>query len=182
MYSAMLSRRRMKFLPVFRLAELDALEFGIDIAKQAGEHAARAHFDESVHAGAGQLAGLTQPSAPDSAPAGTALRALPGQSVMTRACQLLTSGTARSRNSVASRSAAKRSCAGFINAQWNGALTGSSTARRAPAALASSIGPVHGARVAGDHDLVGRIEIGGAHHFALRGFCSERSPACPPAA
>ena len=71
---------------------------------------------------------------------------------------------------MASRSARSRSCAGFISAQWNGALTGSSTARRAPAAFASSTGPLDRARVPGDHHLVRRIEIGGADHLALRGL------------
>src|ERR1019366_2329576 len=55
------------------------------------------------------------------------------------ACQLFTSGQVRSEKFVAFKSAARRSWAGFISAQWNGALTCSRMARRAPAALANSI-------------------------------------------
>src|SRR5438046_2779118 len=86
-----------------------------------------------------------------------------------RACQLLINGTTRSEKAVASKSAASRSCAGFIRGQWNGALTGSTMARLAPADLASSTA-IDSGRVSGDHDLVGRVQIGGGNHLALRGF------------
>src|SRR5262249_22878714 len=55
------------------------------------------------------------------------------------ASTLLTSGNAGSRSSRRPRSASIRTCAGFMSAQWNGADTGSGTARFAPFALHSSL-------------------------------------------
>jgi hypothetical protein len=51
---------------------------------------------------------------------------------------LATIGTCGSWTRNARSSGARRSSAGFISAQWNGALTGSGIARRAPSARARS--------------------------------------------
>ena len=65
-------------------------------------------------------------------------------------------------------SGASRSSAGFISAQWNGALTGSGIARLAPERLRALDGALHRGRGAGDHDLSGAVDVGRAHDLALR--------------
>ena len=61
------------------------------------------------------------------------------------------------------------SAAGCISAQWNGALTGSSTARRAPNFGASATARSIAVLVPRDHHLARRIVVGGFAYFALGG-------------
>ena len=59
-------------------------------------------------------------------------------SVSTATSTLLTSGTAGVRSSMAASACASRSPAGRSSVEWNGADTGSGSARLAPSALARS--------------------------------------------
>ena len=56
-------------------------------------------------------------------------------------------------------SPASCSAAGRISAQWNGAETGSGTARRAALLLGALDRPIDGAGVPGDDGLLGRVEV-----------------------
>jgi hypothetical protein len=76
---------------------------------------------------------------------------------MTRACQPLTSGTARSRNSVESRSA-------HLQRQ---------SATRA-GGLGQFDGPGDRSGVSGDHYLIRRIQVRRGHNLASRSFGQER--------
>ena len=60
------------------------------------------------------------------------------------------------------------SSAGFISAQWNGALTGSGIARLAPSCLGALAGARHGVLRPGDDDLARRVQVRRADHLALR--------------
>ena len=64
-------------------------------------------------------------------------------------------------------SGARRSSAGFISAQWNGALTGSGTTRFAPERLGALAGARDGGARAGNHDLAGAVEVRGTDDLAL---------------
>ena len=68
-------------------------------------------------------------------------------------------GIAGSCDASARSSGARRSSAGFISAQWNGALTASGITRLAPSALARSPARATACGVAGNHDLSGSIEV-----------------------
>ncbi len=66
-------------------------------------------------------------------------------------------------------SGASRSSAGFISAQWNGALTGQRHGALArPSALRALGGPLHGGRRAGDHHLSRAVDVRRADDLALR--------------
>src|SRR4030095_9867308 len=70
-----------------------------------------------------------------------------------------------------SSSAARRSAAGFMSAQWNGALTGSITLFLAPPARApAGHRALYRRPVPGNGDLARRVDVGHADHLALRGL------------
>ena len=60
------------------------------------------------------------------------------------------------------------SAAGCIRAQWNGADTGSSMARRAPLALGDLDRALDRRLVARDDDLSAAVIVRGLAHFSLR--------------
>ena len=75
------------------------------------------------------------------------------------------------RRAAASRppaAAAARSAAGFISDEWNGADTGSGSARLAPAGLQPLAGALDRRLVAGDHGLPGALKLTASHDLALR--------------
>ena len=76
-------------------------------------------------------------------------------------------GRAGPTTASARSSGASRSSAGFINAQWNGALTGSGTTRFAPAALHRSPARATAAGRSRDDDLAGCVQVGRADDLAL---------------
>ena len=85
-----------------------------------------------------------------------------------RASTLLTSGTP-GRGRRAPRGPAPGAPAPASSARSGRARTrAGGTARLAPAGLARLRGAVDGRRVAGDHDLARRVDVGGRHHLALR--------------
>src|SRR5476649_1603964 len=69
--------------------------------------------------------------------------------------------------SIASRRSRRRSAAGFMRLQCEGALIGSITARFAPFCLAIAMA-LHRCAMPGHHDLSLRIQVGGLDHLALR--------------
>ena len=71
---------------------------------------------------------------------------------------------------------AARSAAGFISAQWKGADTASGSARLAPVALSSSQALSTPALAAGDHGLLGVVEVGRRDHLAAVARGLLRSP------
>ncbi len=66
-----------------------------------------------------------------------------------------------------SSASAIASAAGAISAQWNGAETGSSMARRTPLVLAISTARSIAGAVAGDHDLAAAVVVGRLDDFAF---------------
>ena len=89
--------------------------------------------------------------------------------VRRRASTLAATGKAGSWKVMASRSAARASCAGCMRAQWKGALTWSMTVRLAPACFAEVGGALDGGGGAGDDGLVGGVEVGGGDDGAVLG-------------
>ena len=65
-------------------------------------------------------------------------------------------------------SGASRSSAGFISAQWNGALTGSGITRLAPSALARSPARATASRAPAITTWPRAVQVRGADHLALR--------------
>jgi len=80
---------------------------------------------------------------------------------------LLTTGMRGLAKATSARRPARRSAAGLSSDEWNGALTGSMTARLAPSRLAPR-GALDRRLVAGDHDLARCVEVDRLDHFALR--------------
>ena len=80
---------------------------------------------------------------------------------------MATSGTAGALISTLASASRITSAAGCISAQWNGALTGSSTARRAPNFGARADGALDRCLGARDHHLARRIVVGGFADFAV---------------
>ena len=81
---------------------------------------------------------------------------------------LRTTGMRGSLTATRSSSAARRSAAGFMSAQWKGALTGSSTLFRPPRAAAASTARSTAARCPAMTIWPGRVDVGHPHHLALR--------------
>ena len=85
------------------------------------------------------------------------------------ASTLATTGTAGFATSSPRSSGASLSSAGFISAQWNGALTASGTTRRAPSAFARSDARATAAFVPAMTTCPGALKFAGLDHIAVSG-------------
>ena len=74
------------------------------------------------------------------------------------------------------RSAANRSCAGFISEQWNGALTGSILARFAPRSSASFTARSTAATCSGDDNLSGELMFAASQTSPCGGIGDKQQP------
>jgi hypothetical protein len=79
-------------------------------------------------------------------------------------------GTSGLRISIASRRWRRRSAAGLIRLQCEGALIGNIFTSLAPWAFAAAIARSTAARCPATHDLARRVQVRGLHHLALRGL------------
>ena len=145
----------------------------VDLLDQAREHRARAQLHERRHARRQPAAGRHPPSAPATTPAGPAPRSHARACASARRRRWRRPESRGSCAASARSSGASRSSAGFISAQWNGALTASGIARFAPSAFARSPARAHRVRVARDHDLPGRVQVRRRHDLP---------PSAPPRA
>ena len=110
----------------------------VDLAHQAGEHRARAHFD--IGGDARRKPGIARMSSQRTGLDTCAISASmqPRPVVRGAASTLAITGTRGSCAATARSSGSRRSPAGAISAQWNGALTFRGITRLAPRALAHS--------------------------------------------
>ena len=120
---------------------------------------ARAALEDVADAAGAGSPGSSRPSAPGRTPGDRARRGSRAGSLSLLTSMLLITGmNGASIGVVASRSRS-RSAAGFIRLEWNGAETGSGSARLAPAALSSSQALSTPALRAGDDGLLRIVEV-----------------------
>ena len=141
---------------------------GVDALDHAGQHLAGAAFDDvGDAAGADRLHRLD----PAHRAEGLAVAARRGSRRARSRCDVDVVDHRDPRRGDRDASPAarcRRSAAGFISGEWNGAETGSGSARLAPAALSSSQALSTPALRAGDHGLLRIVEVGRLDDLAGR--------------
>ncbi len=164
------SRARLQRLRIF---DVEAVHRALDLPQQPAQHAARADFDKRRRALLDQFAHGLFPAHRQASPAAPALRAPRSPLVMMPASTLVTSGMRSGANGVARRSFSRRSCAGRISSLWNGAETGSITARLAPPAEACSTARFTAAAWPEMTVCSGEFRFAGRDHLAVGRFAAD---------
>ncbi len=140
----------------------------MNLANQAAQHTARTHFNICGHAIGRKALHGRFPKHRAMRSAAQALRLPTRRRACGEASTLATTGTRGSRTRRLRSSGARRSSAGFISAQWNGALTGSGHDAPGAQLFCTRACAVNRRAVSRNDDLTPTVQVRRRHNLALR--------------